>query len=48
MISLTQNGNLPAELLDSIEVGIVVLDRDFNVEEWNKFMENHSLSLIHI
>ena len=42
MISLTQNGNLPAELLDSIEVGIVVLDRDFNVEEWNKFMENHS------
>jgi diguanylate cyclase len=42
MISLTENGNLPAELLDSIEVGIVVLDRDFKVDAWNKFMENHS------
>ncbi|MBZ2161374.1 sensor domain-containing diguanylate cyclase [Alteromonas stellipolaris] len=47
MISLTKNGNLPAELLDSIEVGIVVLDRDFKVEAWNKFMENHSSILPH-
>lgn len=30
------------DLLSSIEVGIVVLDRDFNVEVWNQFMENHS------
>ncbi|QCZ94637.1 diguanylate cyclase [Salinimonas iocasae] len=30
------------ELLSSLEVGIVVLDRDFNVEVWNQFMENHS------
>jgi diguanylate cyclase (GGDEF)-like protein len=30
------------ELLSSLEVGIVVLDRDFNVQVWNQFMENHS------
>lgn len=30
------------DLLGSIEVGIVVLDRDFNVQVWNQFMENHS------
>ncbi|MBF7073867.1 diguanylate cyclase [Glaciecola sp. MH2013] len=30
------------DLLSSIEVGIVVLDREFNVEVWNQFMENHS------
>lgn len=30
------------DLLSSVEVGIVVLDRDFNVEVWNQFMENHS------
>ena len=30
------------DLLGSIEVGIVVLDRDYNVKVWNLFMENHS------
>ncbi|MCU7553008.1 GGDEF domain-containing protein [Alteromonas sp. ASW11-19] len=30
------------ELLSSIEVGIVVLNKDFTVEVWNQFMENHS------
>ncbi|MBR9792413.1 MAG: diguanylate cyclase [Gammaproteobacteria bacterium] len=30
------------DLLSSLEVGIVVLDRDFKVEVWNQFMENHS------
>ncbi|MEQ3653406.1 MAG: sensor domain-containing diguanylate cyclase [Glaciecola sp.] len=30
------------DLLSSIEVGIVVLDKDYNVEVWNQFMENHS------
>ncbi len=29
-------------LISSIEVGVVVLDRDFLVEEWNQFMENHT------
>jgi diguanylate cyclase len=33
---------VPAGLLDSIEVGIAVLDRNFNVQVWNKFLENHS------
>ncbi|MDO6565770.1 diguanylate cyclase [Alteromonas sp. 1_MG-2023] len=42
MISLNQNGDLSAVLLDSIEAGIVVLDKNFKVEGWNKFMENHS------
>lgn len=30
------------DLLGSIEVGIVVVNRDFTVEMWNQFMENHS------
>jgi diguanylate cyclase (GGDEF)-like protein len=30
------------DLLGSIEVGIVVLDREFKVNVWNQFMENHS------
>jgi diguanylate cyclase (GGDEF)-like protein len=30
------------DLLGSIEVGIVVLDKEFNVMVWNQFMENHS------
>lgn len=30
------------DLLGSIEVGIVVLDKNFNVQVWNQFMENHS------
>lgn len=30
------------DLLSSIEVGIVVLDKNCRVEAWNQFMENHS------
>lgn len=30
------------DLLGSIEVGIVVLDKEYNVQVWNQFMENHS------
>ncbi|MFT5897944.1 MAG: diguanylate cyclase [Glaciecola sp.] len=30
------------DLLGSIEVGITVVDKDFNVAVWNQFMENHS------
>lgn len=30
------------DLLGSIEVGLTVLDRDFKVQVWNQFMENHS------
>ncbi|MEM0909937.1 MAG: GGDEF domain-containing protein [Pseudomonadota bacterium] len=29
-------------LISSIEVGVVVLNKDFVVEEWNQFMENHT------
>lgn len=42
IISSNQNNTVPAELVDSIEVGIVILNRNFEVEVWNKFMENHS------
>lgn len=37
------SANIPfqAELFNSIEVGIVILDDDFKVQVWNKFMENH-------
>ncbi|GAA0854226.1 diguanylate cyclase [Aliiglaciecola litoralis] len=30
------------DLLGSIEIGLTVLDRDFNVLVWNQFMENNS------
>lgn len=30
------------DLLSSIEVGIVVVDREYHVQVWNLFMENHS------
>jgi diguanylate cyclase (GGDEF)-like protein len=30
------------EMLHSIDVGLVVLDRQYNVQIWNGFMENHS------
>ena len=36
------SGNWMQALFSSIEVGIVVLDRAFNVEVWNQFMQNHS------
>ena len=30
------------DMLQSIEVGLVVLDRDYRIHLWNGFMENHS------
>lgn len=30
------------DIVQSIDVGVVVMDRDYNVEIWNSFMENHS------
>lgn len=30
------------EMLQNIDVGLVVLDRDYRVQVWNGFMENHS------
>ena len=30
------------EMLHNIDVGLVVLDRQYNVQIWNGFMENHS------
>ncbi|QOL24500.1 diguanylate cyclase [Thalassotalea sp. LPB0316] len=30
------------EMLHTIDVGLVVLDRDYNVQIWNGFMEHHS------
>lgn len=30
------------EMLHSIDVGLVVLDRDYTIQIWNGFMENHS------
>lgn len=30
------------EMLHTIDVGLVVLDRDYNIQIWNGFMENHS------
>ena len=30
------------QILQNIEVGLVVFDRDYRVEVWNGFMENHS------
>ncbi|BCO17689.1 MULTISPECIES: sensor domain-containing diguanylate cyclase [unclassified Alteromonas] len=39
--TLSDSTALPSELLNSIEVGVVILDRTFEVKVWNKFMENH-------
>ena len=39
--ALVNSSQVPAELLDSIEVGIAMLDRNFKVQVWNKFLENH-------
>lgn len=30
------------DMLQTIDVGLVVLDRDYRVQMWNSFMENHS------
>jgi diguanylate cyclase len=30
------------DMLQTIDVGMVVLDRDFKIQVWNAFMENHS------
>lgn len=30
------------DMLQSIDVGLIVLDRDYNVQVWNSFMVNHS------
>lgn len=30
------------DIIQSIDVGVVVLDRDYQVQAWNSFMENHS------
>lgn len=30
------------DVVQSIDVGVVVLDRDYRVQVWNSFMENHS------
>lgn len=30
------------DIVQNIDVGVVVLDRDYKIEVWNSFMENHS------
>jgi diguanylate cyclase len=30
------------DMIQSIDVGLVVMDRDYKVTVWNTFMENHS------
>ena len=30
------------DMLQTIDVGLVVLDRSYRVQAWNSFMENHS------
>ena len=45
--AVSTTSQVPLELLDSIEVGIAVLDRSFTVQVWNKFLENHSAKKAH-
>lgn len=45
--ALVSLSHVPSELLDSIEVGIAVIDRNFKVQVWNKFLENHSAKKAH-
>ena len=30
------------DVVQSIDVGVVVMDREYRIEVWNSFMENHS------
>ena len=30
------------DMLQTIDVGLVVIDRDYKVQLWNSFMQNHS------
>jgi transcriptional regulator with PAS, ATPase and Fis domain len=30
------------DMIQTIDVGLVVIDRDYSVRVWNGFMENHS------
>ena len=30
------------DMVQTIEVGLIVLDRNYNIQLWNGFMENHS------
>jgi PAS domain-containing protein len=30
------------DIVQCIDVGVIVLDRQYQVEVWNSFMENHS------
>ena len=30
------------DMLQTIDVGLIVLDRNYNIQVWNSFMENHS------
>lgn len=41
---MTEMDELHAKMsiLGAIDVGIVVLDRNYNVQLWNEFMQNHS------
>lgn len=39
---LTESVGWIKALLASLEMGIVILDKDYKVEVWNQFMENHS------
>ncbi|MFV1983513.1 MAG: diguanylate cyclase [Thiohalomonadales bacterium] len=36
------------DVLQSIDVGLVVIDKDFNIQVWNGFMENHSAIKPHV
>ncbi len=48
MIKMSNNDNDMTEfhwfmdILQTIDAGLVVLDRDYNIKLWNGFMENHS------
>ena len=30
------------DIVQCIDVGVIVLDRQYQIEVWNSFMENHS------
>ena len=35
------------EMIQTIDVGLVVLDREYSIQVWNDFMANHSGKLPH-
>jgi len=42
MDSMALANNWQSNLIQSIEVGILIIEKDYSLRDWNKFMQNHT------